>query len=78
MLGLVLDVATIVFFIVMFKKCAVKSQLKNAVESLIFIASAFVAVPIGVFLGDFCYSSFFRPVIVERVEALVWLKCGSL
>ena len=71
MLGLVLDVATIVFFIVMFKKCAVKSQLKNAVESLIFIASAFVAVPIGVFLGDFCYSSFFRPVIVERVEALV-------
>ncbi len=71
MLGLVLDVATIVFFIVMFKKCAVKSQLKNAVESLIYIASAFVAVPIGVFLGDFCYSSFFRPVIVERVEALV-------
>lgn len=55
----------------MFKKCAVKSQLKNAVESLIFIASAVVSVPIGVFLGDFCYSSFFRSVIVNRVESIV-------
>ena len=54
MLGLVLDAATIAFFIYMFKKCAVKSQLKNAVESIIFIVSAIVAVPIGVFLGDFC------------------------
>ena len=55
----------------MFKKCAVKSQLKNAVESLIFIASTIVAVPIGVFLGDVCYSNFFRPVIIERVSVLV-------
>lgn len=55
----------------MFKKCAVKSQLKNAVESLIFIASAVVSVPIGVFLGDFCYSSFFRSVVVNRVESIV-------
>lgn len=71
MLGLVLDAATIFFFIYMFKKCAVKSQLKNAVESLIFIASTIVAVPIGVFLGDVCYSNFFRPVIIERVSVLV-------
>ncbi len=71
MLGIVLDAATVVFFIYMFKKCAVKSQLKNAVESLIFIASAVVSVPIGVFLGDFCYSSFFRSVIVNRVESIV-------
>ncbi len=55
----------------MFKRCAVKTQLKNAVESLMFAASAFVAVPIGVFLGNFCYSNFFRPVIVDRVETLV-------
>ena len=55
----------------MFKKCAVKSQLKNAVEYLIFIASTIVAVPIGVFLGDVCYSNFFRPVIIERVSVLV-------
>ncbi len=71
MLGIVLDVATILFFMVMFKKCAVKTQLKNAVESLIFISSAIVSVPIGVFLGDFCYSSFFRPVIIDRVESIV-------
>ena len=71
MLGLLLDAATIFFFIYMFKKCAVKSQLKNAVESIIFVVAAFVAVPVGVFLGDFCYSSFFRPVIIERVEMLV-------
>ena len=71
MLGIFLDAATIVFFIYMFKKCAVKSQLKNAVESIMFVASAIVSVPIGVFLGNFCYSSFFRPVIVERVETLV-------
>lgn len=71
MLGIVLDAATVVFFIYMFKKCAVKSQLKNAVESLIFMASAVVSVPIGVFLGDFCYSSFFRSVIVNRVESIV-------
>ena len=71
MLGLVLDAAIIAFFIYMFKKCAVKSQLKNAVDSIIFVLSAVVSVPIGVFLGDFCYTSFFRPVIVERVEALV-------
>ena len=71
MLGLVLDAAIIAFFIYMFKKCAVKSQIKNAVESMMFISSAIVSVPIGVFLGDFCYTSFFRPVIVERVEALV-------
>lgn len=71
MLGIVLDAATVVFFIYMFKKCAVKSQLKNAVESLIFIASAVVSVPIGVFLGDFCYSSFFRSVVVNRVESIV-------
>lgn len=71
MLGILLDAATIVFFMYMFKKCAVKSQLKNAVESLAFIASSVVSVPIGVFLGDFCYSSFFRPVIIERVESLV-------
>lgn len=55
----------------MFKKCAVKSQLKNAMESLIFIVSAVMSVPIGVFLGDFCYSSFFRPVIIDRVESIV-------
>lgn len=71
MLGIVLDAATIFFFIVMFKKCAVKSQLKNAMESLIFIVSAVMSVPIGVFLGDFCYSSFFRPVIIDRVESIV-------
>ena len=60
MFGFLLDAATIVFFLYMFKKCAVKSQLKNAVESMMFIASAIVSVPIGVFLGDFCYSSFFK------------------
>ncbi len=71
MLGIILDAATVVFFIFMFKKCAVKTQLKNAVESVIFILSVIVSVPIGVFLGDFCYSSFFRPVIVDRVESIV-------
>ena len=71
MFGLLLDAATIVFFIYMFKKCAVKSQIKNAVESMMFISSAIVSVPIGVFLGDFCYSSFFRPVIIDRVESIV-------
>ena len=71
MFGFLLDAATIVFFLYMFKKCAVKAQLKNAVESMMFIASAIVSVPIGVFLGDFCYSSFFRPVIIDRVESIV-------
>ena len=55
----------------MFKKCAVRSQLQNTVESLGFIASAFVSVPMGTFLGDFCYKNFFRPVIIERVDTLV-------
>lgn len=55
----------------MFKKCAVKSQLQNTVESLVFILSAFVSVPLGIFLGDFCYINFFRPVIIERVDTLV-------
>ena len=71
MLGIVLDIATICFFVYMFKKCAVKSQLQNTVESLGFIASAFISVPIGTFLGDFCYRNFFRPVIIERVDTLV-------
>ena len=71
MLGIVLDVATVVFFIIMFKKCAVKSQLKNAMESVTYIVSSVVAVPIAVFLGDFCYSSFFRPVIMGRIEKTV-------
>ena len=71
LLGIVLDIATICFFVYMFKKCAVKSQLQNTVESLGFIISAFVSVPIGTFLGDFCYKNFFRPVIMERVDTLV-------
>ena len=71
LLGIVLDIATICFFVYMFKKCAVKSQLQNTVESLGFIASAFISVPIGTFLGDFCYRNFFRPVIIERVDTLV-------
>ena len=37
MLGILLDAAIIAFFIFMFKKCAVKSQLKNAMESVSFI-----------------------------------------
>lgn len=71
MLGILLDAATVLFFLYMFKKSAVKTQLKNAVESMMFIASAIVSVPIGVFLGDFCYSSFFRPVIIDRIETIV-------
>ncbi len=71
MFGIVLDIATICFFVYMFKKCAVKSQLQNTVESLVFILSAFVSVPLGIFLGDFCYINFFRPVIIERVDTLV-------
>ena len=71
MLGIVLDVATIAFFIFMFKKAAEKSQLKNAMESVTFIISSALSVPIAVFLGDFCYSSFFRPVIMGRIEKTV-------
>lgn len=71
MLGILLDAAIIAFFIFMFKKCAVKSQLKNAMESVSFIISSIIAVPVGVFLGDFCYANFFRPVIIGRIEKTV-------
>lgn len=71
MLGILPDVATIIFFIYMFKKCSVKSKLQNAVESLAYIISTIVSVPIAVFTGDFCYTHFFRPAIIDRVELLV-------
>ena len=71
------DYSTIAFFIVMFKRSAVKSQLKNAMESVTYIISSVVAVPIAVFLGDFCYASFFRPVIIERIEKTV-LDSGNV
>ena len=71
MLGFILDIGVILFFVYMFKKCAAKSQLQNAVESVQYILSAVISVPIGVFLGDFCYTHFFRPVIIERVDSLV-------
>lgn len=71
MLGILLDVVTIIFFIYMFKKCSVKSKLQNAVESMAYIISAVVSVPIAVFIADFCYTSFFRTAIINRVESLV-------
>lgn len=71
MLGILLDIATILFFFYMFKKCASKTKLKNAVESIGYVISAAVSVPIAVFLGDFCYKNFFRPVVIERVRTLV-------
>lgn len=71
MLGILLDAATICFFIYMYKKAAVKSQLQNIMESLGFMLSAALSVPLGIFLGDFCYTHFFRPVISERIDTLV-------
>lgn len=71
MLGILLDIAVIIFFICMFKKCSVKSKLQNAVESLGYIISAVISVPISIFIADFSYSHFFRPAIVERVDSLV-------
>lgn len=71
MLGLLLDIATIVFFFFMLKKCAVKTKLRNAVESIGYVIAAGLSVPIAVFLGDFCYKNLFRPVVVERVRSLV-------
>ncbi len=71
MLGILLDAATIVFFLYMFKKCASKTKLANAVESVGYVISTIISVPIAVFMGDLCYRSFFRPVVVERVRTLV-------
>lgn len=71
MLGILLDVASIAFLMIMLKKCSVKTKLKNAVESIAYIVMVIVSVPVAIFLGDFCYSNFFRPVIIQRVHTLV-------
>lgn len=71
MLGILFDIATIVFFMYMFKVCASRTKLKNAVESIAYAISAFISIPVAVFLGDVCYKNFFRPVVVERVRSLV-------
>lgn len=71
MLGILLDVATIIFFIYMFKKCSQKSKLKNIVESIIYIISTVISVPIAILAADFSYSSFFRPAITDQVDTLV-------
>lgn len=57
--------------LLLLKKCSVKTKLKNAVESIGYVTSAFVSVPLAVFLGDFCYRNFYRPVVVERIRSLV-------
>ena len=71
MLGFLLDAASVAFLIYMLKKCAKRTKLRNAVESIAYILSACVCVPVAAFLGSFCYRSFYRPVIVERVRSLV-------
>lgn len=71
MLGLLLDVAVIVFFVFMFKKCSKNSKLQNAVESIGYIVSCAVSIPVAVFTADFCYTSFFKPAIVKQVDPLV-------
>ena len=71
MLGILLDIGTVAFFFWMLKKCAVKTKLRNAVESIGYVIAAAASVPIAVFLGDFCYKNLFRPVVIERVRSLV-------
>lgn len=71
LLGILLDVATIIFFIYMFKKCSTKSKLQNAVESIGYIISAAVSVPISVVIADACYKGIFRHTIIDQVDALV-------
>ncbi|MBQ5544785.1 MAG: hypothetical protein IIU00_03830 [Clostridia bacterium] len=71
MLGIVLDILTVLFLLLLLKKCSSRTKLRNVVESIGYVLSTFVAVPIAVFLGDFCYSSFYRPVVIERVRSLV-------
>lgn len=71
MLGILLDVATIIFFIYMFKQCSQKSKLQNAVESIGYIISSVISIPIAVFTADFCYSNFFRRAIIDQVDPLV-------
>lgn len=71
MLGILLDAAVIVFFIFMFKKCAEKSKLQNAVESMVSVVSCIISVPVAVVTADFCYINFFKQAIVKQVDTLV-------
>lgn len=71
MLGILIDIAVIVFFICMFKKCAEKSKLQNAVESIVSVASCLVSIPAAVVTADFCYLNFFKQAIVKQVDVLV-------
>lgn len=71
MLGILLDAAVIVFLIFMFKKCAEKSKLQNAVESMMCVASCIISVPVAVVTADFCYMNFFKQAIVKQVDTLV-------
>lgn len=71
MLGIVLDIATALFLFYLLKKSAAKTKLRNVVESVAYVISACVSVPVAVFLGDVCYTNLYRPVVVERVRTLV-------
>lgn len=71
MLGILLDVVAIIFFIYMFKKCSQKSKLQNAVESIGYIISAVISVPIAVVTADVCYTGIFRKAVIDQVDALV-------
>ncbi len=71
LLGILLDIAVIVFFVCMFKKCAERSKLQNAVESIVSVVSCVVSIPVAVVTADFCYLNFFKQAIVKQVDTLV-------